>query len=241
MPGLDDLLAIQERDTALDRLAHGRASIPERAGLAERERERVTVDAALVAVRARHAEVLREERRLEDEAQALRGKAKAEEERLYSGTVTSPKELQAMQADMEQLQRHAAQVDDEQLEVMVQREALDGEIAALEAALSGVDAVASELRATVAEREASFDAEMAVERAAREELARGVPSDLVARYEGIRAAASSGIGVALLVGGTCQGCRLSLPAVEVDRIRHLPAGAIGECEHCGCLLALGSH
>lgn len=240
MPGLDDLLAIQARDTALDRLVHGRESLPERAELAGRERERAALDAELAGARARHAEVLREERRLEGEAQALRDKAKAEEEHLYSGTVTSPKELQAMQADMEQLRRHAERVEDEQLEVMAARETLDDEVAGLEAALGAADAAVSELRTAVAAQEATFDAQIAVERAAREASAARVPADLVARYEGIRAAAASGIGVALLVGGTCQGCRLSLPAVEVDRIRHLPAGAIGECEHCGCLLALGS-
>lgn len=240
MPALDDLLAIQERDTALDRLAHKREALPERPALAERERERTVTEAALVETRGRHVEVLREEGRLEAEAQALREKAKAEEERLYSGTTTSPKELQAMQADIEQLQRHAERVEDEQLEVMGAREVLDDEVATLEATLAQAEAAASELRAAIAAHEASIDAEIAGERGAREALASSVSADLVARYEATRAAAASGIGVALLVGGTCQGCHLSLPAVEVDRIRHLPEGSLGQCEQCGCLLALRS-
>src|SRR5262245_27819953 len=77
---------------------------------------------------------LREERRLDDEVRGLEAKAKAEDARMYSGTVSSPRELQAMQADIDQLRRQAAEREDEELEVMVRREALDAEVAELEGA-----------------------------------------------------------------------------------------------------------
>ena len=73
-----------------------------------------------------------------------------------------------------------------------------------------------------------------VEAAARDDAASGVPAALLATYEQIRARAH-GVGVARLVGGTCQGCRLSIPATEVDRIQR---GVPGEsrCDNCGAIL-----
>jgi predicted nucleic acid-binding Zn-ribbon protein len=44
------------------------------------------------------------------------------------------------------------------------------------------------------------------------------------------------MGAARLIGGNCQACHLSLPATEVDRIRHMAPDAIARCEHCGAIL-----
>jgi len=42
--------------------------------------------------------------------------------------------------------------------------------------------------------------------------------------------------VARLVGFTCQGCHLSIPATEVDRIRKEGDGALAYCDNCGAIL-----
>ena len=48
----------------------------------------------------------------EDEAQTLSEQATAVEKRMYSGEISSPRELQAMQADVEQLRRHQQTVEE---------------------------------------------------------------------------------------------------------------------------------
>ena len=43
--------------------------------------------------------------------------------------------------------------------------------------------------------------------------------------------------MARLVGNTCQGCRLTIPATEVDRIRKAgPDGDVAHCDNCGAIL-----
>ena len=59
---------------------------------------------------------------------------------------------------------------------------------------------------------------------------------LVVEYERRRARAAAGVGVARLVGKTCQGCHLSIPSTEVARIRRAPEGTISYCDNCGCIL-----
>ena len=49
--------------------------------------------------------------------------------RLYSGSIASPRELQAMQADIDMLLRRRSDLEDEELEVMEKREGLDADLA----------------------------------------------------------------------------------------------------------------
>jgi uncharacterized protein len=224
VPPLDDLLTLQTHDSAADRLRHRKATLPERAELAARQAAHAELEARRGEVAQRRDAELREERRLDDEVRNLEAKAKAVDTKMYSGTVSSPKELQAMQADVEQLQRQAREREDEELEVLVRREALDEEIAEIEAAQAAIVAEMETLQAAIADQEREIEAELSVEEAARAELAPNIRTG------------NRGVGAARLVGMNCQACHLSLPATEVDRIRHLPADALARCEHCGAIL-----
>src|SRR5262249_14180684 len=120
---LDTLLELQTRDTAIDRLRHRRDTLPERAALESVQAEQATVGAGLEDATARREEVVREEQRFDDEAQSLEEKAAGVERRMYSGEVTSPRELQALQADVDQLRRHRRGVGERGREGLERREA----------------------------------------------------------------------------------------------------------------------
>jgi uncharacterized protein len=234
-PDLAGLLRVQERDTGLDRLRYRRSTIPEREAIGDRR----TLEAQLAdrseATRRDRDATLVEERRLDDEAQALARRAKEVDGKLYSGKVSSPRELLDMQADIDQLDRHRSVIEEQELEVMERREALDTGLAALEAELAGVRAELGELEAKLAASETEIDAEIAIEEAARAEEAAAIGPDLLADFER-RRAQNHGAGVALLIGSTCQGCRLSIPATEVDRLRQDPEAGIASCDNCGAIL-----
>jgi predicted nucleic acid-binding Zn-ribbon protein len=232
---LDSLLALQERDLALDRLQHRHDTLPERADVARLEALGSSLLARRTRAQAERDELARQESRLDDEAHALATKAKDVEARMYSGEVSSPRELQAMQADVEQLQRHQRDVENRELEVMEQREPVDAQLAELDTELGGVARELDGARSALAAAESEIGAETAVERAARDEIAGGLDHALVADYERRRAHAH-GVGAARLVGSTCQGCHLSIPSTEVERIRHAPEGSVAYCDNCGCIL-----
>ena len=234
-PDLAALLRVQERDTGLDRLRFRRVALPEREAIADRRAREADLAARADATRRDRDAALAEERRLDDEAQALAARAKEVDGKLYSGTVSSPRELQAMQADIDQLDRHRSGIEEQELEVMERRDALDSALAGLEAELVAVRAELSELEATLRSGEAEIDAEIAVEAAARADEASSVSAELISEFERIRSQ-NHGAGVAMLIGDTCQGCRLSIPATEVDHIRHGTGAAIATCDNCGAIL-----
>ena len=235
MASFDDLIALQNHDSTADRLRHRRVTLPERAELESRRAAYDDLERRRAEVTERRDAELREERRLDDEVRNLEAKAKAEDSRMYSGTVSSPRELQAMQADIDQLRRKAREREDEELEVMVRREALDAEVAELEAAQAALVAEMEALLGTVKMQEGEIDAELAVEEEARTALMPSIPEATLRLYEQIRAG-NRGVGAARLVGMNCQACHLALPATEVDRIRHLPPDELARCEHCGAIL-----
>jgi predicted nucleic acid-binding Zn-ribbon protein len=154
---------------------------------------------------------------------------------MYSGVVSAPRELQAMQADVESLRRRRSTLEDSVLDAMAEREPLDAEVSGLERERGRLDQEGTRLRGAVAEAEAAIDAELAAEQDRRAEAVVSLPADLAARYESLRARLD-GIGAAPLVGGRCGGCHLSLPATELDRIRREPPDALILCEQCGRIL-----
>jgi predicted nucleic acid-binding Zn-ribbon protein len=232
---LEALLLVQERDIALDQLRHRREALPERAELTTRGAELRAQDATRADVRERHRVVLAEERRIDDEARAIGERADDANEKLYSGTVQSPRELQAMQADIEMLRRRRSDLEDEELEVMEQREALDTELAALDASIDALWARVTELQSTIASTEAEIDGEIGREEQERAVLAQPIVESLLRDYER-RRAQNRGAGAARLVGSTCQACHLTIPSTEAEHIRRAAGAEIAYCDNCAAIL-----
>jgi predicted nucleic acid-binding Zn-ribbon protein len=231
----DDLLVVQDHDTAIDQLRHGRATLPERGQLEAIAERLAALEATAGETGGQRDEVARRQQKLEDELASLEEKLVMLDKRMYSGTVTAPRELQAMQADAEALKRRQSSLEDQVLEAMGEREPLDAQLDELAESRRAMDDESAELRAAIANAEASIDSELATEDAARSAAAASIPADLLSLYEDLRARLG-GIGAARLVRGSCAGCHLALPATEVDRLKRVPADEIVRCDQCGRIL-----
>jgi predicted nucleic acid-binding Zn-ribbon protein len=232
---LESLLTLQEHDGALDRLAHRRETLPDRERVAHLEGEAAALATKVTGLTAQRDEIEREEKKLDDEARSLRDKASEVEAKMYSGTVSSPRELQAMQADIDQLRRHERSLENRELELMELREPLDQELGQLAERTAAIGRDLDAARAALESAESAIDGEAAAEQKQRDAVAGEIEPGLVADYER-RRAHTHGVGVARLVGDTCQGCHLSIPATEVDRIRKAAEGTVSSCDNCGCIL-----
>src|SRR4029077_21229878 len=98
-----------------------------------------------------------------------------------------------------------------------------------------IDVEVAELTKAVEAEQQSIDARLATEDEKRSGLAGAMPAELLAEYERLREHLG-GIGAARLERGMCSGCRLSLPAQEVDRIHKAPPGELFHCDQCGRIL-----
>ena len=231
------LLQLQAHDSAIDRLEHRRASLPEDARLAELGDALAAVDQLTAERQGTLATVQREQARLEHEIDMVTTKARNEEARAVSGKVTSPKELTAIQEEVAGLKRRQSTLEDELLELMEQRETLEGELAELATRRDGFTAEQAEDTKARDAALVEIDRGLDGERTAREAVAPKVGEQLRALYDQVRAR-QGGIGAAALVGNTCQGCRVSISPVELAAIRKLPPDEIKRCENCRRILVV---
>lgn len=232
----DALLALQEHDTTIDQLTHKRRTLPERGELEATMAELAKLEKRAGEVEASRHELGRAQQRLEDEITLVSDRATQHDKTLYSGTISNPRELQAMQDEIGSLKRRISQLEDQELEVMEQIEPLDADLARLAEERSRMDGKGTDLRARIAEAEVEIDGQLETVRAERDDLVTQVEPELLEEYDQLRTHAG-GIAIARLVGSSCGGCHLGLSAMEIDRIKRLPAEALVHCEECGRLLA----
>jgi hypothetical protein len=140
-----------------------------------------------------------------------------------------------MDDEVKHLKRHISELEDREIEIMEALEPLDGELATAETQRAALRQDRDRLREAIAEAMAKIDADIASQGEARLAAAATVPADLLTRYERLRATLA-GTGAARLVGGSCSGCHLTLPAMEVDRIRKAPPDEVITCDQCGRIL-----
>ncbi len=235
---LDALLALQGVDTDIDRHRHRREALPARQEAAKVGQRIGVLDRDAADVGAILAEIVAREEALEGELAATEARIGEVNRRLYGGQVAASRELQAMAADVKNLEARRSDLEDRVLAVLDEREPHDLRLAALAAERAEAEGRRAELAVTIADAEAEIDAELAALGDQRVALASEPPADLLATYERIRSRLG-GVGVARLVGSQCQGCFLTLPSGEVDRLRHLPADAVVTCEDCSRILVVG--
>jgi predicted nucleic acid-binding Zn-ribbon protein len=229
MRGMERILELQELDTAIDRLDQRRAQLEVGEALAAARAEMEEAESRLGEIRLALDEVLRESSRLENEIDSMGAKLDAENKRMYDGSIANPKELAALEHEIESLKQRRARAEDDLLEQMERREDLEARATSADAeatsARERVDAVgggaAAELEAVVAE--------LGERRGARGELEAGFDEDLLELYEDLRRQ-KKGIGAAAIVDGVCQACHEKLSAMELDRLRH--TDDIKRCEYC---------
>jgi hypothetical protein len=232
---LHRLLDLQDRDLHADQLRHRRSTLPERAAAAAHEDELATLEGERASVGERLGALDRSQKRLEDEIASLTAKQASESTKLYSGAVTSPRELQAMQEEIDNLVRRQRSLEDDLLDVMEQAEPVHAQMTALDERRADLEGRLAAARHALADAAGVLDAELAGVLAEREAIVGELPADLLATYEALRPRLG-GIAVARLEGNQCLGCHLSLPATEVDAIRHAAPDAVVTHEECGRIL-----
>jgi predicted nucleic acid-binding Zn-ribbon protein len=232
---LERLLELQDLDTELDRLAHKRATLPERAELS-RLREAVgKLDAERKAVDGRRSGPGNRQAELERAIDEATERIKSIEQRLYHGEGYAFRDQQAMADEVKALEKRRSEMEDEELELLEQLEPIDAELATIERRRAELVAEGSVQRVNLEKTEQAIDAELAVVGARRAPMVALVPEPLEAEYERLRKK-FGGVGVSRLVRGSCSGCHLVLPATELDAIHHAAPGALFHCDQCGRLL-----
>jgi uncharacterized protein len=229
------LLELADLDAELGRLEHRRRSLPEHGELNDlEERDRALGD-ELTALTAREGDLKREQAKAEADVEQVRTRIGRDRTRLDAGQVSSPRELENLQSEIESLLRRQSDLEDAELDVMERLEAVQ---ARLGEAADERTAVAARLTEVTARRDAAL-AELSEQSGKASDRRAAVvaeePADLMDLYERLRAQ-HGGVGAAALRRGQCQGCHLSLNTVDLNAIRGAAPDEVVRCEECRRIL-----
>ena len=233
------ILDLQEIDLARDRIQERKERLPLRAEVADIESRMVDIRAEMDRLKHEADALEREERGVEEEVRLIEEKIAAEEHKMYSGQVINPKELGALQDEVDMLKRRKAPLEEKGLEELEVRDGLLSEYRSLEEQLALLDKEADEVRTKIDAAVGELDRELEAEEFKRADVLPKIPSEAIETYEGLRGS-KRGIGVGALSNGVCTACREALSAVEVDRIKRKARDGewLFRCEHCRRLLVL---
>ena len=230
MPRIADLWKLQEVDSSLDMR---RATLEDAQSRIGESEELIALQALLEEKRAALRAAQAQQHDLEIEANDLKAKIAPAEQKLYSGSVRNPKELQDLQADVDQMKRHLSSIEDNDLAALTALEEAEKEARTVEAQAQALEeawrAEQAELRETVA----ALTEEVSRLEAERSQQAASIDADLTMTYDDIRRR-HQGKGVAKVDRSICMGCRIALPPMLVNKARS--AAGYAQCPNCERIL-----
>ena len=227
------LLALQEIDTATDRLTARKQALESGGELAAARAEADAAERALGELGLQLDVVGRDQARLEHEIESLTQKAAAEDKRLYDGSVVNAKELGSIQHEIENLKHRRSDREDEMLGLMEVREELERRASQAQATSDGLRARVEEVGGAGLDELRDIDTELRAMIAERQLAVPEIDPDVLELYEDLRKQ-KKGIGAAALVDGVCQGCHEQLSAMELDKLKR--AEGVKRCEYCRRIL-----
>ncbi len=225
------LLDVQAEDTAISQLEHRRRSLPEHAAIAAAKTVRARLHQDLVAARTRVGDLQLEVDKAEADLVPVRERKVRDQQRVDGGTVTDPKQLNALLDEITHLGRRIGDLEDIELEVMEQLEAATGRQNMLANELTEVE---NSMRALIAARDEQvsvLDADLGTHQAKRASIAAEIPADLLALYDKIRVR-SGGLGAAALRGHRCSGCQLEATPTALAEYAAAAEDDVLRCEEC---------
>ncbi|MFF2099550.1 zinc ribbon domain-containing protein [Streptomyces sp. NPDC058202] len=229
------LLDVQAFDARLQQLAHRRRSLPEHAEIESLNKDLTQLRDLLVAAQTEESDCAREQTKAEQDVDQVRQRAVRDQQRLDSGAVTSPKDLENLQREITSLAKRQGDLEDVVLEVMERRESAQERVSELTERDASVQ---SKIDDATGRRDAAFeqfDAEAATVTKERAVIAGSVPADLLKLYDKLREQ-QGGVGAARLYQRRCEGCRLELNITEVNEVKAASPSTVLRCENCRRIL-----
>ena len=228
------LLEVAELDARAAQLRHQRSHLPELGEITALEAERTALTDQVRDARIVVDDLTVEQAKADREVEQVKARRERDRTRMDTGQVSNPKDLERMQHELVSLERRIGTLEDAELEVMEALEEAQQVLDGLAIRADDIDARLAELVSARDEKQAAIDATLAEVEAARGPALEGMPDDLLALYERLRA--QKGAGAALLRARQCGGCHMGLDASELSRIRSAPADEVIRCEECQRIL-----
>jgi len=225
-----DLYDLQKTDDELQRVSRRLKEIAAALGKSNevtRARKRLTdAEEHLAKCRA-------QARDLDLEVRGVNQRIETNEQRLYGGRVTNPKELANLQKDTASLKRWREKKEDELLEALVAEEEAETDLSQAQTNLGQITTSWEAGQEELGAERSQFESRREELAQHRDSLIASIAADDIATYQALRQR-KTGRAVAAVKDGICEGCRMPPPTIQVQQAE---AGeTLVFCNNCGRIL-----
>jgi len=237
VPGdaVEKLFGLQGEDALLGQLEHQIKTLPEREKLIFVLETKSVTEELIFVKQAESVELRKNEKRLELELSSIETRLKEVDEKLYSGVITTEKEAKSLQDETNHLKERQDTLESELLEILSQIEDLTADINEVSSKLEVQNEEIQSLEDAIKRTENELNQKASEAKDRREETVKVLTDEILKSYEAHREHFPSDA-VVRFNGPTCNGCHLTMSAMETDRIKGLEVGALTECSECGRLV-----
>ncbi|HRJ41954.1 MAG: hypothetical protein KJZ86_12235 [Caldilineaceae bacterium] len=224
------LYRLQEIDTTWDKIRRRILQLQKFSGGSPelvRARERVqAVDAELQKTR-------KEQQDAEMESASLSERIIESDKLLMGGQVRSPKELEALQSNLESMRRHKGGLDDRSVEAMVKADEIARRLAEQSKELNSQESEWQAKEQAIEEELVKRKKEYLYLKTLREQAIATIEGKLLEQYEYLRGR-KNGVAVAKLDNDTCTACHMQVPVGVIAHVRQ--GDGLVSCTACGRIL-----
>lgn len=228
------VMTLQTLDTSLTQLAHKEKTLSVIQALEILTISHNSTRDLIIAAETEKADIKHELSKSEIDVEQVVTRIEKDEKRMASGTA-SPKELEQMQHELASLNKRRSELEEIELEVMVRVDGIDDRIKSLSVERDQFKLKMAELDAQKTKELTDIAEAVSSANGQRADIAAKISAEVVELYEKIKKT-GAGIGAARLIEGKCDGCHLSINAVELSKIKEMAADEIVRCEECRRIL-----
>jgi predicted nucleic acid-binding Zn-ribbon protein len=215
----------------LAQLEHRRQTLPEIAELRELDQQQRAIRNALVAAQTEASDISREQDKLEGDIDQVRQRMGRDQQRLDAGTVSSAKELESLQHEIDSLAKRQRDLEDIELDVMERLEETQAKATALASEQERLSQASEDVERRRVHTLAAMERDAEFARQQRATVEPDIPPDLLTLYDKLRAQ-SDGLAAVPIRQRRCGGCQLELTATDVGRVRAAAEDEVLRCEEC---------
>ena len=224
---LKTLIDLQGVDTRIAAHEGEAARLPKEIAAIHTEIETAKKD--VDAGKARLDAAKKDQRTREKDLEVVQAKRSKTEGRLYE--VKTNKEYSAVLAEIEEIKQEKGRVEEEILVLMESQERLTADIKDAEGRFKARETQGKQEEAALQERLRAVEADLALVRTERAELARQLPAPVLADYDKLLKA-RGGLALAQVAKpNLCGGCRMTVTPQRLQELR--AQSALLPCESCG--------
>jgi len=174
-------------------------------------------------------------KKLEDIVGTHDEKIKSNESKLFSGTITDPKELSNYQEEVQMLKNSSSKLEDEILEIMEEQDMAKPGIDASKEEMVELDSIVLRIRNEMEEKLEGLKHNIEGLKKRKEDVALRIPKDYLKKYNDLKTK-KGGIAVSVIKDNFCNVCNMEIPSIETERF--VESDQVYKCPICGRMSVL---